>query len=110
MLEGYTVSATVLAEQARGVGELVAELQAAADAAGSVALTPTAFGDAAAEAVTVLDQLGAEGLQAVVTALNTLVETGSRLRDTANEYARQEEDTRSSFGAIADPGSSGRAV
>ncbi|MDX3658982.1 hypothetical protein PV646_16890 [Streptomyces sp. ID05-26A] len=103
MREGYAVSATVLAEQARGVGELVAELQLAADAVGSVSLTPGAFGDAAAEAVPVLDRLGFEGLETVVAALNTLVETGSRLRDTAEEYARQEAGVRSSFDSLADP-------
>jgi hypothetical protein len=103
MREGYTVSAAVLAEQARKVGGLVAELEAAAGAAGAVALTPTAFGDVAGEAASALDRLGTDGLEAVVAALNSLVETGSRLRTTAAEYERQEMDTRSAFGAIADP-------
>lgn len=103
MREGYTVSTAVLAEQARKVGDLVAELQAAADTAGAVALTPAAFGDAAGEAASALDRLGTDGLDAVVAALNSLVETGSRLRATAGEYERQEMDTRSAFGALADP-------
>src|SRR5688500_2472612 len=112
MREGYTVSAAILAVQARKVGELVAELQAAADTAGSVALTPTAFGDTAAEAASALDRLGTDGLETVVAALNTLAETGSRLRATAGEYEQRETDGRSAFGALADPatGSEGLAV
>ncbi|ANZ40409.1 hypothetical protein BBK82_34720 [Lentzea guizhouensis] len=98
MREGYTVSAAVLAEQARKVGGLVAELRAAAETAGAVALTPTAFGDAAGEAAAALDRFGTDGLDAVVAALNSLVETGSRLRATADEYERQETDTWSAFG------------
>ncbi|MFD4673249.1 hypothetical protein ACFWNN_26240 [Lentzea sp. NPDC058450] len=107
MRDGYSVSASVLVEQARRVGELAAELQAAADAAGSIALTPTAFGDAAGAAVPALDRLGSDVLDAVVAALNTLTETGSRLRATAQEYEQRETDAVTSFGALGEPDSSG---
>ncbi|WP_394619704.1 hypothetical protein JNUCC0626_11565 [Lentzea sp. JNUCC 0626] len=90
-------------EQARRVGELAAELQAAANTAGSVALTPTAFGDAAGAAVPALDRLGADALDAVVAALNALTETGSRLRATAQEYERRETNAVTSFGAVGEP-------
>lgn len=109
MAEGYTTTDGVLAEQVRKVGDVLAELRAAAETAGSVALTSTAFGEQAIEAVAVLDRLGADGLDTVVSAMNTMVEIGARLRDTAVEYDRQEANARAAFARLADPmaGSSG---
>jgi hypothetical protein len=107
MRDGYTTSAAALAEQARKVGDALAELRTAADTAGSVTLTPTAFSEPAAEAVTALDRLGSDGLDTVVAALNSLTEAGARLRDSAIEYEQQETAGRSAFHELADPGSPG---
>ncbi|HEX6357349.1 hypothetical protein [Actinophytocola sp.] len=110
MRESYTTSASALAEQARKVGDVLAELRTAADTAGSVALTSNAFGEPAAEAVTVLDRLGTAGLDTVVAAMNSLTEAGSRLRDTATEYEQQEAAGRSAYNELAEPGSPGLVV
>jgi hypothetical protein len=103
MQEGYTTSAAALAEQARKVGDALAELRAAADTAGSVALNRTAFGELGTDAAAALDRLGTDGLDTVVTAMNTLVETTSRLRGNAVEYERREASGESVFRTLDKP-------
>ena len=103
MQEGYTTSASVLADQARKVGDALAELRTAADAAGSVALNRTAFGELGTDAATALDRLGTDGLDTVVAAMNTLAEATSRLRGNAVEYERREGSGQSVFRTLDKP-------
>lgn len=109
MQDRYTTSDAVLAAQTRKVGDVLAELRAAAETAGSAALNRSAFGEPATEAAAALDRLGTDGLDTVVAAMNAVVETGSRLRGNATEYDQREDEGRTVFDGMVDPaaGSSG---
>jgi uncharacterized protein YukE len=100
MNESYEVVTAALTRHSRTLAELAGELRAALEAAGSVSVTGTAYGQTAQRFAAAASDLASEGQETLRAGVDALEAAANTLRDTATAYQTQESDGRERLATI----------